>query len=267
MSNGLRKLDAAVYRFERSLIVAALLVMVVVVFLDVVHRTFADPDSELAAWIVKAIIFLGGSITANSPAGLSIHAGAPYFLAVAFVGLAFFGFRSAKRERPLPLARAFAYACGLVVGSWISLQAMVWVFPNGFVWSQPLALILLLWVGFVGASMCTYEGKHLRVEAVQRYLPKRFAPPLGLVSGIVTASFLLFLAYASADYVYFHFEEWVQTEHKGGMFQGVAIPRWVGFSILPLSFLTMAARYFGAAFRAWRNKPVTGDEPTAEAAE
>ena len=259
MDDRLRALDRAVYRVERAIVVVCLLVMAVVVFLDVVHRTFADPDSKLAEWIIKVINFLGGSIEAESERAASIHAAAPYGLGVAFLWITYFGFRSAKRETPLPPPRALGYAVGTVFGAWALIQAAIWLVPNGFIWSQPFALILIIWVGFLGASMCTHEGKHLRVEAVQRYLPERFKPTLGLVSGLLTAAFLLFLTYASTDYVRFHFGEWVETEFKGGMVKGANIPQWVGFTALPISFLIMAARFIGIAVASARGEATEHD--------
>jgi TRAP-type C4-dicarboxylate transport system permease small subunit len=252
MSDRLRALDKAVYRIERSIVVWSLLVMVVVVFLDVVHRAFSDPDSEMAAWIIKVINFAGGSVDADSSAAKSIHDAAPAGLVATMVWLTYFGFRSAKRDTPLAVGRALGYALGTVFGAGLLIKGLLAAFPNGFIWSQPFALILLLWVGFLGASMCTYEGKHLRVEAVQRYLPERFKPGLALVSGLATAMFLLFLTYASFDYVLFHYSEWIETEYRGGMFKGVDIPRWVGFMALPISFLTMAARFLAAGVIAFK---------------
>ena len=250
MTELLRKIDDAVYRAERLVVVVGLLVMAGVVFLDVTHRTFADPDSKIAEWLV-AVLGDGRRALAEAVApGLGL---------VLAVGAVVFAQRSVRRERPVPMARAVVVAVALVAGATALVQALVHLVPNGFVWSQPFALILLLWVGFFGASMCTHEGKHLRVEAVERYLPERWQRPVGLVRGLVTATFLLFLTAASWDYVQFHYQEWVETEHLGGMFQGVDVPRWVGFLALPISFFIMAARFLADGVATFRGTAARHD--------
>ena len=85
MGERLERLDRAVYRAERAVVVVFLLVMAFAVFLDVVHRTFADPDSKLAEWIIKVVNFTGGSIEPGSEAAASINDAAPYGMAVGFI--------------------------------------------------------------------------------------------------------------------------------------------------------------------------------------
>ncbi len=262
MGERIQALDRIVYRAERAVVVVCLLVMVTVVFLDVVHRTFADPDSAFAEWVVAVARFLGASMAPDAALTRAVTAGVPYGLGLFGVWLAYFGFRSARRTVPLSSRRALAYGVATVLGLWLLVHVAIWVFPHGFVWSQPFALILVLWAGFFGASMCTYENKHLRVEAVQRYLPARIKPALGALSGLLTAAFLVFLAYASLDYVQFHYQEWLETEYKGGMFKGVAVPRWLGFLVLPISFTVMGARFLGAAIRSIRGEEVAEDVVT-----
>ncbi|MEE2789501.1 MAG: TRAP transporter small permease subunit, partial [Myxococcota bacterium] len=46
----------------------------------------------------------------------------------------------------------------------------------GYVWSQELALILLAWVAFIGASMATRAGRHIQVDALSKILPARVRP-------------------------------------------------------------------------------------------
>lgn len=240
----LRKLDERVYRAERWLVVAALIVMSVVVFLDVVHRTFADPHSKLADWIARLAGIDDGTAGAIAPVTLFLF----------FVWLTYFAMRTARRSRAIPRTRAVGVAVAVVVVAYGLVRLMILAVPNGFIWSQPLALILVLWVGFLGASMCTRDGKHLKVEAVQRYLPESVRPKVGFVSALITAAFCLFLAWVSWDYVVFNFREWIETEGKGGLFKGIDVPKWVGFAVLPASFLIMTARFVGRSWSALRGE-------------
>jgi TRAP-type C4-dicarboxylate transport system permease small subunit len=249
MRKWLAKLDRSVFAVERVLVVVSLVVMSVVVFLDVVHRTFADPESKLVQWLAK----LGG-VAEGTSAHETLQGLAPWLLFAFFVWLAYFALRTARMEKTLPRRRAAVLAVvGVLIG-----YGLVWLLielnPNGFIWSQPLALMLVLWVGFLGASMCTHEGRHLKVEAVERHLPERIRPTVGFVSQLLTAAFCLFLFWVSWDYVAFNYEEWAETEGRGGLLKGIDIPKWIGFSVLPIAFLVMTARFIGGAFAALRGE-------------
>ena len=44
-------------------------------------------------------------------------------------------------------------------------------FPDEFSWSLEVSGIMLLWVGALGASICAYAGKHIRLDALQKTVP------------------------------------------------------------------------------------------------
>ena len=260
----LRRIDRWVYLGERLLVVTFLIAMALVVFLDVVHRTFADPESKLAAWALKAVVFFGAELAPDGLVAQRIHDLVPWLGGLAFVGLTYFALRTAKLSRPLARGRALVFAAVVVALAYVAVRAFIVAIPNGLIWSQPLALIMTLWVGFLGASMCTYEGKHLKVEAVQRYLPPPLRRITVVISALLTAGFCLLLAWASLDYVRFHYQEWVETEFKGGMFQGVAVPRWIGFSVLPISLVIMSLRFLAVGWSAARGAALPATEGVPE---
>jgi TRAP-type C4-dicarboxylate transport system permease small subunit len=261
VSESLKKLDRQIYQAERAIVVAALVVMAVVVFLDVVHRTFSGEASKLAGAVAKISGMFGAPLPEDGEGFAKLSAAAPYISIVASFGLGYLGVRTSKRDEPVPPARAAVMAAvGLVVVYGL-IRLLLVLLPNGLVWSQPLALLLTLWVGFVGASMCTYENKHLKVEAVQRFLPPRFKPAVGFVSGLMTALVCAGLMWVSLRYVMFNYEEYVATDGKGGLFLGMDIPKYLGFVALPVSFGIMAARFFAVGLAALRGD-LPEDDPT-----
>ena len=260
MSDPLKRLDRAVYNVERTIVVTALVVMAIVVFLDVVHRTFSGEGSKLASAIAKLAGMAGRPIPEESDEFQELVDLSPYLLSIASVLLGYVGVRTARRAEPVPAPRALVLAVGGVVVVYGLIRLLVVLMPNGFIWSQPLALVLTLWVGFVGASMCTYENKHLKVEAVQRFLPPRVKPIVGFLSGVATALVCLFLLWVSLRYVMFNYQEYVDTEGKGGLFQGMDVPKYMGFLALPASFFVMSARFLGKGFAALRGE--IDDDPT-----
>jgi TRAP-type C4-dicarboxylate transport system permease small subunit len=260
VSETLKKIDRQLYLGERAVVVASLVVMAVVVFLDVVHRTFSGEGSKIAAAIAKVSGMFGRPIEQGSESYVSLVSAAPYFSVVVAVGLGYLGVRTAKRDTPVDPARAAIYAVVGVVVVYGLIRLLLIMLPNGLVWSQPLALVLTLWVGFVGASMCTYENKHLKVEAVQRFLPAKYKPYVGFASGVLTALCCAALFWVSLRYVLFNYDEYVATQGKGGLFLGMDVPRYIGYSALPFSFGVMTARFFANALAALRGE--IDDDPT-----
>ncbi len=249
-----KKIDRAVYQVERALVVGSLVVMAVVVFLDVVHRSFSSEESKFALVAAKLAGMMGLPIAPDSASYQQLVLAAPYVLFVVFTGLAYFGIRTANRVRVVTPLPALIWATGGVVVTYGLVRLLIVMLPAGLIWSQPLALVLTLWVGFVGASMCTYENRHLKVEAVQRVLPQKLRPLVGFVSGVVTTLVCLALLWVSTRYVLFNYEEYVQTEGKGGLFKGMDVPKYLGFAALPVAFGFMAIRFGVKALGALRGE-------------
>jgi TRAP-type C4-dicarboxylate transport system permease small subunit len=260
-----KRIDHAVYRAERAVVVGALVLMSVVVFLDVVHRSFSGDESKLAQMVAKVAGWVGVEIPAGSSAYAQLAAASPTVLFVGFSALTYFGIRSTKRATPISAPIAAVAAVAGVVVSYGLVRLLLVLVPNGLTWSQDVALVLTLWVGFVGASMCTYENRHLRVEAVQRFLPASIRPLVGLLSGLFTTLVCLGLFWVSVRYVAFHYQEYVDTEGQGGLFPGMSLPKFVGFWALPLAFGFMAVRFFVKALGALRGEVEEPLEPLVAA--
>ncbi|MEM6990477.1 MAG: TRAP transporter small permease subunit [Myxococcota bacterium] len=263
----LKRLDNLVYQLERMVVVSALLVMAIVVFLDVVHRGFAGEASKFAEVGIK-VAGLFGSLpaedapeyaTAVAEMTTKLAAASPYVLFTLFTGLGYFGIRSAKRAEPVPPPIAALYAVAGVLATYGLIRLLIWGLPNGLIWSQPMALVLTLWVGFIGASMCTHDGKHLKVEALQRQIPDKYKPAVAFVSSLMTTLFCLVLLWLSLRYVRFNYDQFIQTEGRGGMFKGWDVPKYQGFAALPVAFTFMSVRFGARAVRALQGKIETVD--------
>jgi TRAP-type C4-dicarboxylate transport system permease small subunit len=286
----LKKVNHWLYQVERVIVVVSLLVMSVVVFLSVVHRRYADPESVLADKLAKLI---GAERDTSTWVSLQELAGPISLLIMA--GLIYLGFRTASRRKlwnrgdetgkthaqihgePLSHAKCAAYTVITMLVAW-GLTVLLYGtgkveqyecmemrlvgdysfhcgrFPAGLAWAQPLGLILTLWVAFLGASMATKDNLHLKVEAVQQAMPERVRRVSGLISGLLTAMFCLLLAYLGYRYVIVKHEEYVISEGLGGLHDGIAIPYFVSFMVVPIAYVLMAARFVGQGVLALRGE-------------
>lgn len=108
------------------------------------------------------------------------------------------------------------------------------VFNTGILWGDILLRQLVLWVGFLGASLAVRERKHISID----FLPHFFSPAWQKVNRIwvdaVTAVISVFLAMAAWNFVEF--------EKEGGSTLFLDIPVWLFQTILPFSFSIIALR-------------------------
>lgn len=280
MERPLQKINGGIYRVEKAVVVTSLLVMSVLVFMDVVHRRYSDPESKLASGLASAF-----GIGAEEPAYETLQGLSPVLSGVCFFFLFWLGISTAS-SRPLTgtdrvedptrrpgtfkaagLALAIVLACGaalrLLFGSGEQdpevcieqgFSLACGFFPSGLIWSQPVALVLTIWVGFLGASMATRDHRHLKVEAVQQRLSEGLRRKSSLVAGIFTALFCLLIAYLSWQYVLDQRTDYIESDGLGGIFDGVPIPRWVGFLVLPVAYVLMAGRFTIAGLAGFRGE-------------
>ncbi len=254
MSDSLQRLDRVIYRCERAFVVTALLGMALVVFLDVVYRTFAAGGSKALDVYVKLAGWFGRTIEPGSAAHESAAAMMPWVAFALFAGLAWSGIRTGTRPRPLSHPVAAALGVGGTVVVYGLIQLLLRVLPNGLIWSQNFALVLTLWVGFLGASMAAHDNKHLRVEAVQRHIPPSMRKWVAAASAGLTTAFCFGLMFLSLRYIAFNYDEYESTEHLGGIVQGMSLPKYIAFIALPLSFAVMAARFAAQAVAAMQGR-------------
>lgn len=129
--------------------------------------------------------------------------------------------------------------------------------PAGYSWAQNFALFLLLWTAFIGASMATYQQRHLAIDAVRKIIPARLLPLFNglshLLAGLVTAAFI-YLAW-----LYFMLR--LGQAHAPG-----EIPAWLKVLAIPVSLTLVTLRFFGHALVGFLSMALlTPEERTAQA--
>jgi TRAP-type C4-dicarboxylate transport system permease small subunit len=126
---------------------------------------------------------------------------------------------------------------------WLALT----YFPQGYTWSQELSLMLLLWIGFLGASVCAHEGRHLRMEAFDRILPEKAARIIHAVGYFGTAAFCAFMMLLGYRYV---FDPETGMRAIGGLSAQTRIPDWISTLAVPVAFALTMLRFVAAGVSA-----------------
>lgn len=109
------------------------------------------------------------------------------------------------------------------------------VFASGLLGTDELLRHLVLWLGFLGASLATREQRHLRIDILARVLPTRYQPGLDCVINLLALAGCVLLAQAAWTFVH--------EEYRAGTMLTAGVAAWIAQSIIPLGFCLMASRF------------------------
>ena len=102
-------------------------------------------------------------------------------------------------------------------------------------WAEPFARLLVLWLTFLGASLVTGDGKHIKIDLLSSLLPRKWLRFRELILSIICVLVSSLTLKASIDYVT------LERAFGGELFLG--IPTWVGQLILPAGFSLILFRF------------------------
>lgn len=105
---------------------------------------------------------------------------------------------------------------------------------TGIDWADPVVRALVLWVGFLGASIATHQQGHIRFDVVSKFLPKKINRITQFLVHLASALVCVLLAKAAYDFLLMEKEFESMLVDK--------IPNWIVLTIIPVSFLIMAFR-------------------------
>jgi len=123
-------------------------------------------------------------------------------------------------------------------------------FDSGILWGDIFLRHLVLWVGFIGASLATRDEKHISIDALSRLAAPRFLPYVKIITDIATIVVCVILA--NAGYKFVASEKEAHTILFKINWLG-DIPAWIFQLIIPLGFGLIAFRFFlKLVERIWR---------------
>jgi C4-dicarboxylate transporter DctQ subunit len=114
-------------------------------------------------------------------------------------------------------------------------------FSTGLDWGDQLLRNLVLWIGFIGATLATKEGKHINIDVVSRWLPSQGKKIVTLIIHLFSFFICCLLTYATLKFI----KNEVQMENMTFL----NIPAWVPEMILPITFSLMTFRFGLRSFK------------------
>lgn len=109
-------------------------------------------------------------------------------------------------------------------------------FDTGLDWAEVCLRNIVLWVGFIGASLATQEGRHVNIDALTRFLSPKGKAFVEVITSFVSLAIGIVLIWASLKFVL--------AEYDGQGIAFLGIPFWVVQLIIPLGFGIISLRFF-----------------------
>lgn len=108
-------------------------------------------------------------------------------------------------------------------------------FGMGFLWADPLVRHLVIWVGFIGATIAVHEERHIGIDALSRF----FSPRMQDAVRVLTSLFAIVVCYFLADaaWVFLLDEKASDSEFM------LEVPTWIALTIIPAGYLLMAFHF------------------------
>ena len=243
----LQRIDAAVYRAEKAIAWCLFLVMVAVMGVNLIHRTFSRPEGKVSSWAIGALEALGVHVDAawmHSTGSVFLNLGLTWLVCAAAALSAERPDEAdpKRRVRRWEPRRAWAVATGLTLGLGAAVKLVLVVLPNGLIEAIKYSLICVLWIGLIGASIATYEKRHLALEIADYIWPKAWSRVVKGLAMALTAAFVVFLLMLSALSVSEHRETWL-VNPLTGVVLGTSIPLWTIYLVFPYALGVMALRF------------------------
>lgn len=106
---------------------------------------------------------------------------------------------------------------------------------TGIAWGDALIRNLVVWVGFIGASLATKENKHITIDVVSHWVSGRKSRYIQLLAYFFSAFICGLLTFAAYRFV--------QMEALMGDRTFLDIPVWFPGVIIPVTFGLMTFRF------------------------
>lgn len=140
---------------------------------------------------------------------------------------------------------------GRTIGVLIGGVLLTWFFwtqaESDYIWNDKLSLVLLMYVGFFGASMATKTEQHIKIDAVRKVVPRGGLHVYNSIGNVLTVLFLVFLEILA---VQFTIEIGLvnQIEGLGLGYYLITLPIVISFAVMIVRFTAITVRDLSA----WR---------------
>lgn len=150
----------------------------------------------------------------------------------------------------MKVERSILSSIMMIISFAVILQVISrYVFNSSIIGLGEVAKFGIVWITFLGTSLCTRLGSHISMTAVIEKVPPKIKKIMITVISIVSSVFTFYLAILSYRLVR-------SLINFGTVSPTLRFPLWILYSIAPIAFFTTSIYYFRIFIKNLRNKGV-----------
>ena len=113
------------------------------------------------------------------------------------------------------------------------------IFNESIFWADIFLRQMVLWLGFIGASLAARDHRHIAIDFLPNILPSSWLKPIQALTKICAAVISIFLSQAAWRFV--------EYEREAESILLLNYPVWVFQIVLPYSFVLLTIRFILSA--------------------
>ena len=121
-------------------------------------------------------------------------------------------------------------------------------FNESILWGDIFLRQMVLWVGFIGASLAARDQRHIAIDFLPNILPFSWSKPIQILTNICASVICAFLAQAAWDFVAY------ERESESTLFFNY--PVWFFQIVLPYGFSLLTLRFILCAINSTLSRRV-----------
>ena len=151
-----------------------------------------------------------------------------------------------KKRRPLEGYICFALLITMTLVMFVGV-VFRYVFNSSLSWSEELSRYLFIWFIFLSTSYAVTEKAHIRVESLNRVVPKKIRPYINIVGKIIWFALGLFVTYLGIKYA---------MTMNGSVSAAMKIPMSIVYLGIPLGYFLMSLRLLSQIIESIKNPEI-----------
>jgi len=108
-------------------------------------------------------------------------------------------------------------------------------FGTGLIWGDTLVRHMVLWAGFIGGALAAFEGRHISMDALTKFLSPRVRTAAEVLTNLFATVVCYYLTAASWTFLTAEME-------SGGEFI-LSLPGWVAMVIIPFGYALIMVHF------------------------
>lgn len=124
-----------------------------------------------------------------------------------------------------------------------------YIFQSSLFFSEELNSVLIVLITFAGISYAARHGRHIRMSAIFDTLPAQLRKGMMVLIAVVTAIFMLGLAWYSFGYI-------LTLKGQGRILPAMQIPVWWMYVWVPIGFFMTGVQYLLTAVKNFTEKDI-----------